>query len=127
MRATDQADKLSSGEGEGGRDKDAAETTEAVGKGTGLIPQVGSNVVVVAAAGGTAAEDENKGDDHEDDNGTELEHRSPELLLGVAKGAKDVDDDDGAQEDGDPDGCGDKMLDHQTRYVCLFGLFTHQH
>jgi hypothetical protein len=73
-RATYQTDKLSSREGKCGRDKDAAETAEAVGKCTGLIPESSAVVLVIAAAGGATAEDEDKGDDHEDDNGTKLEH-----------------------------------------------------
>jgi hypothetical protein len=71
---TYQTDKLSSREGKGSRDKDAAEATEAVGKGTGLIPEASAEVGIVAAAGGATAEDKDKGDDHEDDDGTELEH-----------------------------------------------------
>ena len=99
------ADELSSGESKSGRDEDAAEAAEAVGKSTGVVPQTGALVLVVAAAGGAAAEDQDESNDHEDNNGAQLEHRRPKLLLGVAKGAKDVDDKDGDQEETDPDSC----------------------
>lgn len=95
-------DKLSTGEGESSSDEDGAKALEAVGKGTGVIPCFGALVVVVPAAAGATAEDENESDDHEDDGGSEFEARCPELLFSVAESTKNVDDDDGDEEDGDP-------------------------
>lgn len=102
---TYQTNELSAGECKRGRNKHAAETAEAVGEGAGLVPQTRAKVLVVAAARGPAAEDKDEGDDHEDDDGSELEDRRPELLFCVSEGAKDVDDDDGAEEDADPYRC----------------------
>lgn len=101
-----EADELGAREGEGGGDEDGAEAAEAVAEGARVVPEAGAPVLAVVAVAGPAAEDEDEGDDDEDDGGGELEHRGPELLLGVPYGAEDVDDDDEDEEHGDPDGYG---------------------
>lgn len=104
------ADKLGTGEGEGGGDEDGAEAAEAVLEGTGVLPELATLVLVELAAGGAAAADEDDGDNHEDDGSGELEARAPELLLGEAQGAEDVDEDDEDPEEGDPHGLVDVLV-----------------
>lgn len=41
--------------------------------------------------------------EHEDNNGRQLQQRNPELFFGIAQDTKDVNQDDGDQEEGDPE------------------------
>lgn len=100
-------DQLSTGEGEGSGDEDGAEALEAVLERTRVVPVAGTPVLVVSAILGTTTEDKDKGDDHEDDGGSQLEARCPKLLFSIAESTKQVDDDDDAEEERDPRGCGD--------------------
>lgn len=98
-----ETDKLSTGEREGGGDEDGAETTEAVLESSRVVPQSVTPVLAELAIGGTTTADEDEGNEHEDDDGSELEAGTPELLLGVAQSTKDVDDDGDDPEERDPD------------------------
>lgn len=102
--------QFSTSEGEGGSDKDTAEAAEAVLERTRIIPQLGTLVRVKVAVGGATTADEDDGDDHEDDNGSQLEARAPELFLGVAQCSKDVDEDDDGPEYSDPYGLADVFI-----------------
>lgn len=101
--SSSEADQLSTGEREGGCDKDTTEASGAVLERAGIIPELGTLICVEVAGGGTATTDKNDGDNHEDDNGSELEDGTPELFFGIAQGTKDVDDNDEYPEDCDPD------------------------
>lgn len=98
-----EAHKLGTAERKGGSNKNGAEASEAVSERARVVPQAGAPVLAVVARGGPAAQDEDEGDDHEDDDGGQLEAAGPELLLGVADCAEDVDDYDEDEEYRDPD------------------------
>lgn len=99
-----ETDEFGSGERKGSRDKNGAEALEAVLEGTGfLVPVTGTPVLVVATALGTTTEDKDESDDHENDGRNQFKGRRPKFFLGIAKSAKEIDDDDGDEEDGDPD------------------------
>lgn len=68
-------------------------------KSTGVIPESSTPVLAVHAIGRTTATDENDGNNHEDDGGRQLEKGGPEFFLGVSQSSKDVDDDNGNEED----------------------------
>lgn len=110
-----ETNQLGTGEGEGGSDEDGAEALEAVLECTGVVPVTSTPVFVVATAAGAATADEDKSDDHEDDGCRELEARCPKLLFGVTKSTKQVDDDDGDEEDGDPYGSRDVGIPIRNR------------
>ncbi|KAH8715935.1 hypothetical protein HC256_004727 [Beauveria bassiana] len=97
-----QTNQFSTGEGKGGGDKDRAKALEPVLESTRVIPELGSLILAVRAALWAATEHQNETDDHEDNSGSKLERRSPELFLSIPKSAKDVDDDDKKQEDNNP-------------------------
>lgn len=69
-----------------------------------------SHVFAVFTVRRTAAEHEHKADDHEDDSGGEFDDRGPELFFGVTNASKDVDDDNGDPEDGNPDADADVLV-----------------
>lgn len=95
--------KFSTGERESGSDEHGAETSEAILESTGIIPVPGTPVLIITTTLGTATEDEDEGDDHEDDGGSELQNRGPELLLGVSDTTEDGDNSDDEEEDNNPD------------------------
>jgi hypothetical protein len=121
--STYQTDELSTGEGEGGSDEDAAEATEAVGEGARVVPQLRAAVRIITAALRTTAADQHNGHDHEDDDGAQLEEGGPELFLSVAKCTEDVDEDDGEPEYRDPYSCRWKWLARARFLRLLFRPF----
>ena len=70
------------------------ESSEAVLKGTWVIPESGAPVFVIHAVRRSTTTDKDNSNDHENDSCRKLEKRSPEFFFGVSKSTEDVDDDD---------------------------------
>jgi hypothetical protein len=86
-----ETNKFGTREGESGGDEYSAETLEAVLESARVVPSTSSPVFRVHAIAGTSSEDQDQGNDHEDDGGTQLDTRRPELFFGISQGAPDVD------------------------------------
>src|SRR6266536_1469079 len=67
-------DKLSTSEGEGSRNEDGAEATEAVLERTRIIPKPSAPVFAVNTPRWATAAHEDESNDHEYDGGGEFEH-----------------------------------------------------
>ena len=118
-----ETDKLGTGEGESSSDEDAAEPAESVGKCARLLPELAARVAIVSAALGTATANKDNAEDHEDDCRSKLQHGRPELFLGISKGSKNVDDDDGDEENSNPDAYGEgKISLVPNHFTFFFGL-----
>lgn len=94
-----EANHLSTTEGEGGNNKDGAESSEAVAESTRLDPVLAANVALVA---GTAAVDDDT-EDHEANTGEDLDEGEDELDFTVAADTKELDDDKRSHEHANPD------------------------
>lgn len=101
--SSSQTNEFRSGERESGGNEDSAEATEAVTERAWVLPRLRALVRVIASSLRSTTEDTDERDDHEDDDGTELQKCSPELLFGKTKSAKHHDERDDDEEDGDPD------------------------
>lgn len=98
-----ETNKLGTGERESSSDEHAAEAAETVGKGTGILPELAARVILVSAALGTTTANKDNADNHKDNSRSKLQARRPELFLGISKGSKNVNDDDGNEENSNPD------------------------
>ncbi len=109
-----ETNQLSSSEGEGSRDENGTESLEAIAKCTWLVPVVSTNVASGIGRNSTAVNDNTE--DDEADNGSDFDDAKNEFDLAVTSNAKDVDNANTDQEDGDPD------TDVDGRSACVLGV-----
>ncbi|KAI6768730.1 hypothetical protein HG531_010919 [Fusarium graminearum] len=77
---------------------------EAVLESTGvLVPKPTTPVLVVAAVVGTTTTNQDNRNEHEGDGSSKLQAGRPKLFLSITDTTKDVDDDNGNEEDGNED------------------------
>lgn len=92
--------QLSATEGEGGGDKDGAETLEAIAECAWLVPVTRSNITPGISWDATAVDDDTQ--DDEPGDGNDFDEAESKFNLSVAANTKNIDDGDQHQEDSDP-------------------------
>ena len=100
-----EADQLRTAECESSSNENAAESLETIRKCTRLVPEASAPVFAVHAVARSSAKYQDESDDHEDDRRAEFDNGRNEFFFGVPQSSKNVDDDDGTEENANPYRC----------------------